>query len=295
MTQLSSRFTLLNTRPAHQAEGLTLQVEQAGGRAFNCPTLEIVWEKPEAIQSTFIQEMAAYDKVILTSVNSVQWLVDHYLPKHPSLLSSASANVFSKTQFFAIGKATQQAGLKAKLPVEHLPELPYDSETLLKHADMQKVANESVLIVRGHGGRTLLMEMMAERGAQVNTWEVYSRVPASFCVEAWRAFIQAPTPILLISSAAGFEGLMGNLLNYDPVYALDSLNSSSSSKSLDWSRAKDEPKTHQAWSFLHTVVVFSDRIKELMLQQGWPTDIQVVTRQSDEGIIQTIDAYLSQA
>ncbi len=269
MTSLP-RFTLLNTRPEHQAEGLSKLVKQAGGEVLNCPTLEIQWGSQKALEASLDKDLEQYDKVILTSVNAVQGVLK-------SQLKSKSSAELSKTRFFAIGKATQQAALKTQLPVESLGKGPYDSEALLQHPAMQAVKDESILIVKGQAGRSLLMNQLAERGALVDCWDVYRRVSAKFCPQAWHSFIKASQPILLITSVASFESLMANLLKFDTDYQLSS---------------DGKTQTHQAWSFLKNTIVFSQRIKEVMLQQGWPANIQVVTEQSDLGIIQTIEQCL---
>lgn len=269
MTSLP-RFTLLNTRPEHQAEGLSELVKQAGGQVLNCPTLEIQWGSQKALRASLAKELEQYDKVILTSVNAVQGVLKSHFK------SRSSAEV-PKTRFFAIGKATQQAAQNAQLPVESLGKGPYDSEALLEHPAMQLVKGQSILIVKGQAGRSLLMNQLAKRGALVESWDVYKRVSAKFCPQAWQAFIKASQPILLITSVASFESLMASLHKFDTDYQLSS----------------DEKKqTHQAWSFLRSTIVFSQRIKEVMLQQGWPGEIQVVTEQSDLGIIQAIEQSL---
>lgn len=270
MTSLPPRFTLLNTRPEHQAEGLSELVKQAGGQALNCPTLEIQWGSQKALRASLAKELEQYDKVILTSVNSVQGVLKSHLESIPS-------TGVSKTRFFAIGKATQQAALNAQLPVESLGKGSYDSEALLEHPAMQAVKGESILIVKGQAGRSLLMNQLKERGGLVECWDVYKRVSAQFCPQAWQAFIKASQPILLITSVASFESLMVNLLKFDTSYQLSS---------------NGKKQTHQAWSFLRNTIVFSQRIKEVMLQQGWSEDIQVVTEQSDLGIVQAIEQCL---
>ncbi len=269
MTNLP-RFTLLNTRPEHQAEGLSELVKQAGGQALNCPTLEIQWGSQKALRASLAKELDQYDKIILTSVNAVKGVLKSHLK--PGSLTN-----LLQTRFFSIGKATQQAALKAQLPVEPLGQGPYDSEALLEHSAMQVVQGESILIVKGQAGRSLLMNQLVERGALVDYWDVYKRVSAKFCPQAWYSFIEASQPILLISSVASFESLMVNLIKFNPDYQLNS---------------DGIKQTHQAWSFLGKTIVFSQRIKAVMLQQGWPTEIQVVTEQSDLGIIQTIKQCL---
>ncbi|MGM0542087.1 MAG: uroporphyrinogen-III synthase, partial [Pseudomonadota bacterium] len=84
MTSLS-RFTLLNTRPQHQAEVLSELVKHAGGKALNCPTLAIQWGSQKALRACLTKELEQYDKVILTSVNAVEGILKSHLKAIPSI------------------------------------------------------------------------------------------------------------------------------------------------------------------------------------------------------------------
>lgn len=267
---VTSRFTLLNTRPAHQAEALSEQVLKVGGGVLNCPTLEIQWRSQTELLLALAQDFEQYDKVILTSANAVQGLLNSHL-------RPVNQTEPSKTRFFAIGKATQQAGLENHLPIASLEEGRYDSEALLQHPLMQSVQGESILVVKGQAGRTLLVESLTARGAKVDTWDVYQRVPAKFCQQNWQRFIKSVHPVLLFTSVESFETLMAGLLHLDTGYAL-------MSETLQ--------ATNQAWSFLKNTIVFSERIKQAMLLQGWQSSISVVEQQSDLGIIQAIERCL---
>jgi uroporphyrinogen-III synthase len=267
---VSPRFTLLNTRPIHQAEALSKGVLEIGGRVLSCPTLQIQWRSQAELLLGLPQNLEQYDKVILTSTNAVQGLLNSYL-------KPLAQTTPSKAQYFAIGKATQQAGQDNHLPMACLAAGHSDSEALLQHPLMQAVQGESILIVKGQAGRALLVESLTEKGAQVHAWEVYQRIPANFCQQEWLHFIESEYPILLFTSVESFEALMAGLLKLDKRYALIS-----------------EPgqSINQAWSFLKNTLVFSERIKQAMLKQGWHSSVEVVKQQSDLGIIQAIERSL---
>ena len=272
---VTPRFTLLNTRPAHQAELLSGLVLQMGGQTLNCPTLKIQWPSHAELLLNLAQDLQQYDKVILTSANAVQGLLKAFLNSHFNEVSQAA---LSKPQFFAIGKATQQAGLDNHLPVVSLAQGRYDSEALLQHPLMQSVQGESILIVKGQAGRTLLVESLTASGARVDSWDVYQRVPVKFCQQNWQVFIKSKYPILLFTSVESFETFMAGLLKFDQSYAL----------------MPGMPQaSNQAWSFLKNTIVFSERIKQTMALQGWQAAISVVEQQSDLGIIQAIEGCMS--
>jgi uroporphyrinogen-III synthase len=78
----------------------------------------------------------------------------------------------------AIGRATAQALNAAGLRVSIIPKGGSDSEALLASPELQHMAGQRVLIVRGRGGRELLGDTLAARGAEVVYAEVYERQPA---------------------------------------------------------------------------------------------------------------------
>jgi len=260
----SASFSLLNTRPAHQAEVLSQSVRSVGGQVFNCPTLEIEWllTKDSSIDLPHIH------KVIFTSVNAVNGFIRDSEQSGCSRLASLN---LSQIHCYAIGKATQQSGLEAGLPLEVLSETHFDSESLLKNPVMQAVAGETILIVKGQGGRPLLIETLRQRDAEVITLDVYQRVAAPLCEEAWLQFINSHYPVLLITSVESFESLTGTLANYNQAY----MNLRSS-----------------AWQFLQQSIVFSQRIKSHMLEKGWTGPIQVVSEQSNTGVLASIKQTL---
>ena len=76
--------------------------------------------------------------------------------------------------FFAVGASTgrilQNAGLAVVVPQEAR------TEGLLALPQLNHVDNQSVIIMKGFGGRELLHDILTNRGAKVAEWEVYKRV-----------------------------------------------------------------------------------------------------------------------
>ncbi len=260
MSDLSA-LTLLNTRPAHQADSLSKLVRQYHGQVLVCPTIEIQWRSPEEVG---IQSLSKVDKIIFISVNAIKGFLAHscYL-QYLNTLECRNSPI----EWYAIGQATQQYGMSQRLPLRLLSQEAFDSESLLAHPLMHTVKQQSILIVKGTGGRAILAETLSLRGAKVQCLEVYSRIPAPFCSLNWKTFTKAPVPVLLISSVESFQNLLRNLSQFDLDYA--SLN-------------------HSKWSFLEATVVFSQRIKSFLLDQGWSRPIWVVASQSNQGIVETL-------
>lgn len=112
--------------------------------------------------------MAAFDLIIFTSANAVRF--------GAPLLDQARDLTLA-----AIGPATARALNQAgyRVAVQPLSHAASDSEGLLDHPRLEHIAGRRVLIVKGAGGRPLLEQELARRGAQVLTAEVYRRLPAS--------------------------------------------------------------------------------------------------------------------
>ncbi len=254
-------FTLLNTRPSHQAAALSNAVQKQGGQVILCPTIEIKWC---TFKNAVIDLSSGIDKIIFISANAVQgFLNSPFYSDYLKALTSPAASV----TLYAIGRATQQYGIAHQLPLTILSKTEFDSESLLAHPVMQSVNQASILIVKGQGGRTLLEETLKERGAKVQSLEVYQRIAAPFCGSSWLKFRASPAPILLITSIESIQNLLKNIIEFDADYA---------------------QLTHSKWSFLVATVVFSERIKAFMSDQGWRGTILVVSSQSNAGIIDTL-------
>ena len=256
-----NQFTLLNTRPAHQAEALTQQVQLHQGQVISCPTIEIQWC---AISSMKFDLLDSTDKIIFISANAVQgFLKSIYYPSYLNALKTAQKPI----ELYGIGRATQQSGLAHQLPLSVLSQTDFDSESLLAHPVMQSIHQQTIVIVKGEGGRSLLETTLKARGATVQLLEVYRRVPAPFCMQDWLKFVQSHRPVLLLTSMESFTFLLQNLIELDSHYA---------------------ELTHSKWSFLTETIVFSERIKQQMQAQGWCGAIRVVFEQSNAGIIDTL-------
>ncbi|MCF6346362.1 MAG: uroporphyrinogen-III synthase [Thiomicrorhabdus sp.] len=254
-------FTLLNTRPSHQAAALSSAVQNQGGQVVLCPTIEIQWC---TFENTVIDLCSGVDKIIFISVNAVQGFLNS--PFYSDYLKALKSPTTSIT-LYAIGRATQQYGISHQLPLTVLSNTEFDSESLLAHPVMQSVNQTSILIVKGQGGRALLADTLKNRGANVQFLDVYRRSLAPFCRLNWLKFRASCAPVLLITSIESIQNLLKNIIQFDSDYA--QLN-------------------HPKWSFLQATVVFSERIKTFMENQGWHGTILVVSSQSNAGIIDTL-------
>ena len=93
----------------------------------------------------------------------------------------------SNVCFFAVGASTgrilHNAGLTVTVPKEAR------TEGLLALPQLNHVENQSIIIMKGFGGRELLHDILTARGAKVAEWEVYKRIKLDTPVSTqdWRA------------------------------------------------------------------------------------------------------------
>ncbi|MGQ0655412.1 MAG: uroporphyrinogen-III synthase, partial [Betaproteobacteria bacterium] len=136
------------TRPRALAKGLAARIEAAGGRAILFPAIEI--ESLPAPAS--LQHVAEYDLVVFISPTSIAMAAPH-------------AKGLAQARLAAVGAGTRQAlEQHAGRPVL-APAAAGDSEALLALPELADVSGRRVLIVRGEGGRALLGDALASRGA----------------------------------------------------------------------------------------------------------------------------------
>lgn len=183
---------VLVTRPAAQAAGLRDRLLAAGALPQLLPLLRIA---PPADPEAAAQQLrAARDAAfwLFTSANAVQAAARLGPQGWPPTL-------------IAIGGGT--AAALAKLGYSALAPEGADSETLLAWPRLQAVAGEELLIVTGEGGRGLLAQTLAERGAQVRVARCYRREPVPHDPQTVVAALAA-VDIALLTSGEALEQLL---------------------------------------------------------------------------------------
>ncbi|WP_341502421.1 uroporphyrinogen-III C-methyltransferase [Gallaecimonas sp. GXIMD4217] len=176
---------LLVTRPEPQASRLAEALTQAGFTSLVQPLLAI-----EALAP--VTELPKADWLIAVSVHAVARL-PRPLP--------------ADLKYGAVGEATAQALREAGAP-EVLVAEPPTSEGLLALPELQELAGQKVLLAKGEGGRELIQQQLADRGAEVEPLVLYRRRPLSlpeYCAARWR---QAGVDRLLLTSGSLMAALL---------------------------------------------------------------------------------------
>jgi uroporphyrinogen-III synthase/uncharacterized protein HemX len=161
---------VLVTRPAEQADTLCRLIERHGGRAIRLPMQAIEPTRQAAAAAAQLQQQREALAWIFTSVNAVRYA------------RGLDAGVWPPC--IAIGPATASALEQAGIVDVRTPAQRHDSEAVLALDVLQDVADRSIVIVTGEGGRDALEQGLAARGAQVSRVEVYRRVALPHTAEA---------------------------------------------------------------------------------------------------------------
>jgi uroporphyrinogen-III synthase len=161
---------ILVTRPADQSSGLASRIAACGGQAECFPLIDIAPPQDWRAMDEAIARLETFAVVIFISPNAASFGLGRLLPRRPWPRHVVAA---------ALGPGT--AGMLAEAGIAGViaPRGRYDSEALLA-LDLLgagQIAGQSVLIVRGDGGRDLLAETLRARGARVECVACYRRSP----------------------------------------------------------------------------------------------------------------------
>jgi uroporphyrinogen-III synthase len=160
-------------------------IEAAGGCPIAFPAIRIA--PPEDPSRAMRLLAAPADLIVFVSRNAVQ----------RSLSLFPGSRLPATPRLAAIGRSTARALQEAGRFPDLVPERRWDSETLLAHPALQDMTGQRVVIVRGEGGRPLLGDSLAKRGADLRYAEVYRRslprVDPAILLERWRQDVQAVT------------------------------------------------------------------------------------------------------
>ena len=178
---------ILITRPREQAQGLAKLIEAAGGRAILFPAIEI--------RAVPLPKLAEFDLAIFVSPTAVKRALAAM--KWPQRAKAA-----------ALGRGTQRELERHGIKGIIAPDSGADSEALLAVPELQRVAGRRIVILRGEGGRSLLGDTLAARGAHVEYAECYRRVrPQTDSGPLLTAFAKGAVHAVTVSSAEGLENL----------------------------------------------------------------------------------------
>ena len=139
-------------------------LEAQGASTLRLPAVEIKPLGDRRALAAHLGDLDHFNLVIFTSANAVRFGVS-FLDQRRGLTLAA------------LGPATARALNQAGYRVAIQPNESIDTEGLLRHAQLERVAGHRILIFKGGDGRELLREELTQRGATVVTADVYERAP----------------------------------------------------------------------------------------------------------------------
>jgi uroporphyrinogen-III synthase len=199
--------TVVITRPAGTGTALARKVRALGGKALLLPGLSLrAAADPEQARAQW--RKAQRDHVLIfTSPVAVRYA-----------LALAPLQRFPGT-LIAVGQGTALAlkrhGLAAQVPASR-----QDSEGLLALPALQQPQGRRIALITAPGGRGLLQQQLAQRGAQLREVHVYRRAASRLNRRHQAAVQQLPaSACVLLSSAEALQNLQAQL----PAAAWDRL------------------------------------------------------------------------
>ncbi len=193
---------ILVTRPRGQAQGLAQLIASAGGEPLVFPAIEIEDLADLRPILVFIDRLEAYDLAIFISPNAVHKALNLVRARR------GERGWPLRLRVAAVGRGSRRELERQGLQEVLAPAAHADSEALLALPELAQMAGKRVVIFRGEGGRELLGDTLAARGAQVEYAECYRRVrPRADSAPLLAAWARGGVHAVTVSSSEGLANL----------------------------------------------------------------------------------------
>ncbi|HUP95548.1 MAG TPA: uroporphyrinogen-III synthase [Burkholderiales bacterium] len=191
------------TRPAAQAQALVELIRDRGGWPISFPATEILDIADPTRLHALIDRMHTFDIAIFVSPNAAA--------KGMSAIR-ARAQLPRSLKVLAIGGGTARELKRHGVGSVIVPAERFDSEALLELPELAAAKGKHIVIFRGEGGRALLGDTLAARGAAVEYAQCYRRVKPDRdtgpLLDAWR---RGKVHAVVATSSEGLRNLHGML------------------------------------------------------------------------------------
>jgi len=197
---------ILVTRPREHAQGLATLIEGAGGAALVFPAIEIEDLPDLRPILALIDRLEEFDLAIFISPSAVHKALNLVRsrrgarPWPPNLRAAA------------VGRGSRRELERHGFDGVVAPRSHADSEALLSLPELTDVAGRRIVIFRGDGGRELLGDTLAARGAKVEYAECYRRArPRADSAPVLAAWARGGVDAVTVSSSEGLANLFDML------------------------------------------------------------------------------------
>jgi uroporphyrinogen-III synthase len=234
------------TRPQADAKQMAELVLTQGMIPWVLPVLAIV---PYPAEASAQHHLDQADYILVTSRHAIIAGIEQQglrLPIH--------------AQWFAVGKATANALLPFQIQAI-LPE-QQDTEGLLSLAELSDIQGKRIVILKGIGGRPVLVQQLLQRGAVITELSLYQRQCTSPEQVQLDRYLQAEGKhIIALASGETLDCLMRELSDKQIQYIISNTK----------------------------LAVMSERVAQLALSHGWRRDqVSIASTSSLEGLMQAI-------
>jgi len=193
---------ILVTRPREQAEGLARLIREAGGEPVLFPAIEIRDLPQPGALLALVDRLEEFDLAIFVSPSAAHKALDLIRARRPRAPWPAGLKVA------AMGSGSRRELERHGLRDVIAPEAEADSEALLATPALAAVQGRRVVIFRGAGGRELLGETLAARGARIEYAECYARaLPRADAAPLLAAWARDGIDAVTVSSGEGLANL----------------------------------------------------------------------------------------
>lgn len=204
--------TVIITRPVRQAENLATRVSEAGFHPVVIPTIEI---RPPAHPETafaHLSRLELYRLIIFVSPNAIEQALSLRPPPWPTAIPLAVMGPGSRAALAEHGIAPPEYRIIVPRGGADEDDVQHDSESLFRQLDLDSIGAGPVMIVKGEGGRTWLIEELRNAGVQVDPVDTYQRGRPALEPEAKRlleGFVSHNVGTqIVVTSTEGLTNLM---------------------------------------------------------------------------------------
>lgn len=190
---MTTKHGVLILRPHDQAEALEQeflqQTEQPVATHIRSMVDVVAFDDPRVRTSDVLAKR--YSGALMVSVNAARFLSEQMQREN---LTAPIA------RWFAVGPTSARAIARVVARPVTCPQRVHNSEALLALSELNQIAGQRWLIVRGKGGRELLADTLTARGATVDYLEVYERKPHPISpaeLAQWHQYVRG----IVVSSA----------------------------------------------------------------------------------------------
>jgi uroporphyrinogen III methyltransferase/synthase len=185
----------LVTRPQGQSENLATLLRDAGAEPLLAPMITIGDANDPAPFEAALGRLADFDLAVFIS------------PTALDQIGARVANWPAELPVAVIGPTSKERAEQLGMAEVIVPDARYDSEGLLEHPALQQMVGKRVLLFRGNGGRELLAETLAARGATIEVVEAYRRLPPDMSCDELAAMIGEGCDGVIITSSEAVQNL----------------------------------------------------------------------------------------